>query len=697
MSIANRHPFVRNLIKNTNILATDSIYKSSPQKKWVVIFLKTNFNNHTNEIEKFFYEYTAKNLRNKILIEQIYIYAYENPNNKVFFENAIKQNINLVEISASANINFVKLSIVKKFMDSHANIIFFENGCGYIENNDISKIESIENIYTNFVPVHSLSGKYALIAQNFELDKIINSNILVIPYSVFNHNFIDNCISIANNLKTDDETFATNISLSITNMRCGNARNKISEHNLPLRGQGNARNKISEHNLPLRGQGNARNKISEHNLPLRGQGDPVKNLQSKEFGKNMVSFHNNKLVLIFLAEIYAGKNLINNRIDEIISCNNSEFLFYPHLDVSPCGINLDRNEQLFIPTKVSIESAKINNINNNFGYYKQNMNMLPNYFNTNGFYGTIKSERCYHSLFRRFDDKNSGLYIKKQVGKIIIPQILHCVWLDNNDKMKNYIDAWGKILREPWQYMVWTSDNLNLLLDRDNRWTRLYHKETDTIIKTFIVYMAILEKHGGFVINSYTLPLKLIPEEILINKFVVSFIDENDFGTNLSYQIMASVPGIQIKNKPIINKIDTARRPFEGMNNFFINIKQTTKNNNSMDKNISNKNDQIFTLIFDQMHQILSSSDLNDKLLMIENKLTNHPDITIYPSYYFNSTNFVFQEKLSDLAICTNISEQIIEQPRIKTQLKRTYKITPQGIITRLNENPKDRFKMTNL
>jgi len=144
--------------------------------------------------------------------------------------------------------------------------------------------------------------------------------------------------------------------------------------------------------------------------------------------------------------------------------------------------------------------------------------------------------------------------------------------------------------------------------------------------------------------------------------------DEKQFGTKLSYRTMMSVPGI--------NYNDIQKK---------FNFRDKLNLIEKLDKNL-------YTPIFNDLFIILSSNNSN-KINIVEKILTEHPDTTIYPSYYFNPNCYIHQKNLLKNSICINLWKIKSDNTNIKTEIKRNYKITPMGIISKLNENPKDKLR----
>ncbi|XWV25270.1 mg362 protein [Tupanvirus deep ocean] len=402
-------------------------------------------------------------------------------------------------------------------------------------------------------------------------------------------------------------------------------------------------------------------------------GNIIKNISSYNTKKDTLICSNDKCSLNKLRELSALKTNINQILTNQfkISHNHKDYIYYPYLDID------------YIPKPFSYDNLDMPNLKLSEQY--------PKLINTNGFVYDVNKE-YYNLMFKRFDDKTSGIFIKKESGKIIIPKILHHLWLDDNISVTNYTNAWGRMLREPWKYFVWTEEKLLEDLE-NNRWAKLYKNEDDKTIKLLIAYFAILEKYGGFVIDSYTIPLKIIPDDMLMKKFLISFSSEKLTGTKLSYRVIASVPGFTDKNKNKINST-AARRPFEGMNNFFIDIKMKQKEINNKDNKEQLPSIPYF---FDKMYNILADNSNTNKLHKIENTILTEPDTIIYPSYYFNPSYYTYPKKLVELAVFANLWKLSTDtNSYTKTDIKRTYKITTESILSKLSENPKDRLRNIN-
>nr|AEX62957.1 putative glycosyl transferase [Moumouvirus Monve] len=375
---------------------------------------------------------------------------------------------------------------------------------------------------------------------------------------------------------------------------------------------------------------------------------------NNKLDNNIVSINNlldQKKFIIYNSSIINHKDLYESIILQNNSGNyynynvNNNYIFYPYFDFN-------------------LAYQKINNIDSCY------------ICNTNGF-GTIEqSANPFSNIYKRFNNLLQGSFLFKKENMYNIPKIIHHIWI-NNDPIINYVDLWKKMLKEPWEYKIWDNNNINDFMN-NSRWKDLYNKSSDKY-KYIILSLAILEKYGGIIIDSYCVPLKIIPDEILSNKFFISFENEN-YGTNLSFKIIGSICGpLDEKNK--FKDPYVARKPFDGINNFFRSKKENTA-------------DIFFQDLFIKIHNI--NIEHNDPINEIQKLLINNSDVFIYPSYFFNLNTYIYPKKLTYQSILINLHKLDSINPRIKTNVSRNYTITHEGIINRLKENPKDRLKNIN-
>lgn len=260
-------------------------------------------------------------------------------------------------------------------------------------------------------------------------------------------------------------------------------------------------------------------------------------------------------------------------------------------------------------------------------------------FNTNGLH--YQTDNPYTNLYKRFDNQSEGIYIASPPRSSIIPAIIHQVWLIEPDI--TIINKWKKIIHKPWVYKLWTKD----LIDSE---INIKWKSSDPVFSM----VGILELYGGIAIDNSVVPIKLFNTEILSSPIISSYADES-LGTNIRLNILGAIKGTIIQ-PPSTDNTSAARKPFTGVNNFFINLKNNAPNIKPTDSHIINVYQQI--LVGNR----------------IEAALLSHPNITIYPSNYVKQyVSFIIPERV-----------QIPE----RTPLIRDNITTPQSMVASLMINP---------
>lgn len=301
-------------------------------------------------------------------------------------------------------------------------------------------------------------------------------------------------------------------------------------------------------------------------------------------------------------------------------------------------------------------------------------------FNTLGIQLNI-DENIYPLMYKRFSTPNHGIFIKKIDTNIVIPQIIHHIFLDNSDA--DHINFWKESIQSTWIQKIWTNENIIDVIS-DNKWTNLYIK-SDGLKKNIVLIFAILEKYGGLIINKNIYPIKNIPKNLLISK-LICFFDGNNC-EKLTYDIIGSVPGKNTEQQPKIT--NNGWQPHEGR--FFREEKMIREK--KLNKKLENQNVIICPELFDKIYAILSNIDILS-LRMLDSMLINYPDVTIYPNYYINITDvprgisdMAFGETLPDVNMETMIEINKIVPP------KRSQSITKETVSAILSENPRDRLK----
>lgn len=296
----------------------------------------------------------------------------------------------------------------------------------------------------------------------------------------------------------------------------------------------------------------------------------------------------------------------------------------------------EMNEYLYYPM-LDVYYNNKNNDNESFG------------FNTNCYHPDIKSQPEIRKLmFKRFNSKYEGFYIRKNKCSDIIPNSFHHLLLFENDINNEYITLWKNILKD-WSYNIWTINDLRLKVfkpnsDGLNRWEKLYDMEKNITIKIFIASIAILERFGGIILDGYAIPIKKIYPEILRNRFFASFLDEK-MGINISFRFIGAI------------------------------------------KHIS---------LFNDLYELIC----NNQIIHINDFILGHNDVTtIYPSYFFNSTHDNLPYFLKNKTICIIIwkkEEQNIKQNNKQIVQKKVKKNIASDMILKLKINPINNIKKLN-
>lgn len=596
----------------------------TPNKTWTIIFLKTIFDNLEFDIDKYFYELNAKILQ-QLTVEKFYIYAHAHPDNINRFGYLLDIGAELIDTATIPKSNSLKLFICDQFMAKQKNIILISNTNGFYYDADLSVLNIFDHIFSDFVPIDQISesiGAYNGIADKFCLDKIATTNVMVVTFDKQNAQLINNSLNMANQLMYTDMDLMTNISLTVNNCRNVSSAKKIK--NITT---------LSIYPFYL---------DTDHNIHLL-----VEHFMAK---KCSINLHNT------------------------ISFNDPDYIFYPCVDI---------NYSLYLDgIKLSKADSNTNgcSVTNTNGYSVTNTNECS-VTNTNGNSAYILPDQSvYNLMYNRFDDKNCGIFVRCQYTIPIIPKILHHIWLDIVP-VTNYTNAWGRILKEPWEYIIWTESKLKLDV-LVGEWLEIYNNSNQSI-KLLVIYLAIMEKYGGVVIDSFNIPIKIFPDEFLSNNFVTSFIDEKNQGQKLCYRIMASVPGIVGPIKKMHIHPNASRIPFDGLSNLYT--------GNRSDNLETNKNN--VPQFIHMLRQLLISTKCD--IDMIQQAIISSPIVTIYPSYYFNPSRTTLTKKLIDCAICINLWKIKTSPVYPKTELKRVHKINDNGILANLSIDPKDKLANT--
>lgn len=592
MSITNRHPIIHNIIKNRN------------NKKWVIVLFQNGTPNNifdilkknklsiiTSDINPDHRKQTYMNCDN-ILLKKICYFdkaciLKETHNEKIFdgfvFEekkstklNIIKEHlINKCSVVCINSNYFCEINNLLGISRAHTNNIFAniydKELTPILFTNMINEVSSLDS--NNSTTKHIIN-LYTNVSKKLSLDKFIFSDAMIIPHSKENYQFIDDAIQISKNIKTNDEDFLMNISLTL----CNKLNNKICDIDTF----------IMEWNRSL-----------PNNI-----------------------FDSSKIEYI--------KSIHPNSMEKTKFVNiPKNYIYYPYLNVNAIPSHTTNKEH---PLIFDTEGHNYENLSNPYPY-----------------------------MFKKYSNNYSGIFIKRPGTQVIVPKIIHHLWLEISP-IKKYIDTWKKILNNAWEYNIWDNSRVeNMMLN--NRWNHFYKKETDPDIKKFIISIAILEKYGGVIVDAYTIPIKNIPDDILKKEFVASYKNEKYCGVRISYNIIASVakpPECLLEEEYYSKKLCYA------------------------------KNDSYKTCIHDQIYNLFCTR-VNffialDSLIRLSNTI-------IFPSYYFNSDVCILPIKTHNETIFANIRDTINKEIYDNVEMTRPVIFDPNNIIASLKENPKNSIK----
>lgn len=553
---------------------------SGANKRWTIIYFAKDL---TETFNRFYYETFRLSLSSFCYVfktDRIVVYVPRNPES--FVSNYLQLLITEYQIEVIDTIP-PKLPLIMKLINEQKNIIILGTNWvfdfRFLPLNQLSYVDSITSILSSFKEIND-NQVYKQLISKCHLDKIIDSEMLIIPYHPSNAIFINQAYQVASQIQSESDDFVTEISLTIIN------KNNNLIHSIR---QQKVFDKITYY--PLNAA--TRNLIREQrqsNLVI----DWLRWLRDRDIPQPLIPFY------------------------------QVEYLYYPCLDVDG-------------------ELKKIDNFCSCIA------------FNTNRFSPTTFDEKChiYRHLFKRFSSKLSGLFIRKETEQGSIPRTIHHLWLDEMTDSSDYLlnnpetVAWQRLLKNSWTYRLWTIKELRLEVFKPNanglnRWEKLFNLESNVKVKTLIASFAILDKYGGILIEGPVQPLRLVPTEALQSRFIISFLDEESLGIQLSYRVMGS----------------GAR-----------------------------------STILDDVYHLFATNQLDtlDRFFM---SLSN---ITIYPSYFFHGTFNHLPESLQRLAICIVLwkSPVLINNttPNYLTDkdLKRSRKNVSDQILAKLASDPKNR------
>jgi len=571
-------------------------------KKWTIVYFNTtvfDLNNSQSEIEYQLFRLSIETFRVElnINIDEIYVYSYSYQVNYPVLCHLISEyNIHLLEIPQPHD-QTTKLSIMNKYMSEEKNIIMLNHltACVYTSGKLIMNyLDNSTTIYAPFHVYHETNTDiYVPICRKFGLNKIVNCNIIIIPFILDNHKCIETALIFSKQIHSSDVEFATNIALTMINKKSDCSDLILEDLILEEPIHDIVEIKCLLNIVTYHYDQCVHNLVSE----LREHGNCSINW------KKIFCTQNKLLTCSPVNNIhYVVRNELDN---DYIMYDDPNYLFYPNLDIYAPLVKLPKL------------------------CYDEQPYLLPDVFNTNGYKPNLNcNDKCIpinSKLFKRFVNKTSGIFIKKKIinscqnvnslgiplitNPLIIPKILHHVWLGKTI-VEKYTNAWNKILRVPWIYKIWTeSDIIRDVFEAEstpNRWSILFKNTKCKTIKLLIAELAIVEKYGGIVISGFVIPLKLWSDEFLMQKFFMSFRNEEMDRTKICYRIMGSIKTLDVSS---------------------------------------------------HIYQILTNvcDEDDDQMYRIDKTILSDPDITIYPSYYFNPVANMLPKKLLNQTVCINL------------------------------------------
>src|SRR5271154_1119368 len=213
MSIANRHPTVRKMLIQSKQRKIPVI-----NKPWVVAYFITylfGYDPVQSNIEYQLFRLSIETMKTELRISQFNIYTVAS-NIPQLIPITLKYNVEIFEQCAT------KLCILRDLLDKKYNIIVLNHrsGCanrsGY---NIMSQLSTDENIYALFSNIDQTNKVQAEISVKLNFNQIINSDLLIIPCSLQNYDYIIRTLDMAERLHTDDQEFSANISLTVANKK----------------------------------------------------------------------------------------------------------------------------------------------------------------------------------------------------------------------------------------------------------------------------------------------------------------------------------------------------------------------------------------------------------------------------------------------------------------------------------------------
>jgi hypothetical protein len=244
-----------------------------------------------------------------------------------------------------------------------------------------------------------------------------------------------------------------------------------------------------------------------------------------------------------------------------------------------------------------------------------------------------------------FDNVADGIFFPLPVGEFL-PSNIHLVNLDAPYSL-DMLSTWRNFYSSEnmWNLRTWSVDQF--LADQliGSVWKTLFNREEiGSWLRYFIVFMAILEAYGGFVIRPEILPQRMFDLSAFRTNFFASYFDES-LGTDLAYGVLGGMPS-------------AVRAVMNDRSNIY---------------------GSVYNVLASPRNPLTLGADIRNAILLNKN-------IMIYPSYYFNPNIATLPYNLRD-QIYTTVFASSNTFTRKITQIETTNAVSAYKAPTMVNRN----------
>ena len=186
-----------------------------PVKSWTLIYyIPLVLPLGANPLEQFAIAFMIECAKYKFNAEEVLVYVPQHEGNGAFYGPLQKLGLELVEMVPPIQ---PILSIIYHFLvRSKQNVIFFRYDQGFDPLDHLEHYLDQPRIYANAVE-NSERALFKSICSVLQTEEIVDSNLLLVPYTTSNAKFITKAFELGPSIRTRDETLATNICLTIVN------------------------------------------------------------------------------------------------------------------------------------------------------------------------------------------------------------------------------------------------------------------------------------------------------------------------------------------------------------------------------------------------------------------------------------------------------------------------------------------------